>query len=334
MDTERTAHTNRVEMSGNHSLKLMLKAPDFTRSYGVLQTFEKEGMSDTVKYNVDVTFVRTIINRSRIFRVDRSSEVYINDSPPDLLADQLAHECGKIFYPLLAEVGFDGRFLAVYNQADILERWKMRRPELEEYFKGELTKRYMDLMERVLVDPEAVSDVFRNDLFCQVYFASLFKSYSAAQALEEQLQFALCGRAPGLIFTVARAVMPELTAVGKIEVLHTGKSSDERSITDIEEEQRFALEVMTNPSVEVVKASYNARYILDPETKAIHSAVADWTLEMKSPERTELKLFELEKPVEIDPETAEERSPGMVFIDGKKEKTDKKITDIFNFLWK
>lgn len=324
---------SKVVFDNDYSLKLHLKAPHFTRSYGVLQTFSSGSSSDTVKYNLDITFVRTIINRSRIFRIERTTEMFVNDSPPDLLADLLAYECGKVFYPLLVEVDFDGKFLAVYNHEEIKARWSTMQLEIKEYFLGEETDKYLVIMTKAILEQEAVDDIFRNDLFCMIFFSSIFKSYGPTYHMEEKLSFPITGSTAAVVFKTTQQVNPLFTDRNTIEIIHSGIVIDERSASDLMQEHRFPIERMTHPDTLAVTGSYTARYILESGTRAVHSIVANWILDLEETQHTEIKIFELIK--QKDREVPDIQQPsGMVFLDGNHAKKEGKLTDIFSFLWK
>nr|WP_199077623.1 hypothetical protein [Pedobacter sp. ASV19] len=322
-----------VEFTDHNALKLQLKPPHFKRSYGVLYTYTSGSKEDTVKFNLDVTYVKTIIDRSRIFRLERDV-VYVNDIEPDLLADQLAYECGKVFYPLLVEVDFSGKYLGVYNHPEIISRWKVQRPVIQEYFKGETTERYLILMDKAIASVEQVNMIFYRELFISSFFSSLYQSYGEHFETGQTCYFPIVGMADPVQFNVVQIIDPILNEAHMVQLVHRGTLTDERSARDLKEEQSYALSKFSYPDEPSATGRYHALYRLDAETKAIVSLVADWELDLEPIQKTQVKVFERVKSSEGEkaPLIEETKEPVMIILDGKYEKKERKITDIFNFL--
>lgn len=327
----------KVKFTDYGYLKLALKSPDFTRSYGVLYRYKIAEKEHRVKFNLNVTYVKTIIDHARIFKLERTSPVFINDKEPNLIADQLASECGAIFYPLLIEVDFDGKFMAVHNHKEILYRWNTKKEAIEEYYQGEMAEKYMLLMDEAINTPEKVTRIFENELFISVFFASFYRSYSAELKVEEKLYFPVAGKSGPVEFLVTEELNGFLNNAGNIELHHRGIMTDERSVNDLMEERRYPIERMVNTEAAAATGNYYGRYVFEPETMSLRSAVANWKLELEDLHETEIKIFELleEKDAELIAEEEQEQgNPRLVFIDGNAEKKDKKFTDLFDFLWK
>ncbi|CAM4074475.1 hypothetical protein SAMN06265348_102293 [Pedobacter westerhofensis] len=324
----------KVDFTDQFYLKLQLKPPHFSRSYGVLYTFTEGDKTHTIKYNLDVTYVKTIIDRARIFKLERTTPVYVNDIEPDLLVDELAYECGKIFYPLMIEVDFDGKFLSVLNHSEITTRWKEKKIAVSEYFKGELTEKYIQLMDSAIATPEQVTEIFANDLFISVYFSSVYKSYTSQYAIKRNTTFPILGQAAAVLFEVAETIDQDLNEADKIEIIHQGTIIDERSNRDLKEESSYPLSKYAYEGEIGATGNYYALYRLDAETKAIFSIVADYVLDTEPTQKTQVKVFELiEKVVEKEDVKQENNGPAEMFIiDGRHEKKESKLGGIFNFL--
>jgi hypothetical protein len=322
-----------VEFTDHNTLKLQLKPPHFKRSYGVVYTYTSGSKEDTVKFDLDVTYVKTIIDRSRVFKLERTSPVYVNDIAPDLVADQLAYECGKVFYPLQLEIGFDGSYMGVFNYQEILSRWKDTRSSVEEYFKGETTEKYLQLMELSLSSQEKVDLIFRDELFCAVFFSPVYRAYGENFILETHSTFPVSGRCAPVRFKGTAEVNPLLNAAGHIEIQYTGEADDERTAGDLKEEQSFPIERLMNPEAIPVTGDYTIRLVLEKETRSIRSLVGRWRLELGDIQETELKIFEWLEEEDQQEMLQENVSKGMVFLDGNHEPKEKKITNPFKFLW-
>lgn len=325
----------KVEFVDQHALKLQLKSGDFCRSYGVQYTYLLGEKEHVIKFNLDISFVKTIIDRARIFKVERTSLVFLNNKVPDLVADQLAYECGKVFYPLLLEIDFDGQYIGVHNYTELISRWSETKKAVQEYFQGETTERYLELMEEAISTSERVSEIFKNELFYSVFFSAVYKPYGAEFKVQEQLYFPIAGRAAPVEFMTTQEVIPFLNEANYIEIHHKGTVTDKRSDADLLEEQSFPLEQLLNPNAAGAKGNYTAKYVLDAKTRSIRSIVAKWVLELAIPQETELKIFELIEDKEEDDKiiAVENQQRGMTFLDGNTAPKGRKVTDIFNFLW-
>jgi hypothetical protein len=111
-------------------LSIWYLRPDFStlyRKYGVLIFIEKDGIENSIKYELEIKYLKRIEKTHYLLWIDRVSEVFINDQLPDLLVDQLCYETGKIFYPLQIEIDAQGTFLSVYNMEEIQDRWKKKK---------------------------------------------------------------------------------------------------------------------------------------------------------------------------------------------------------------
>jgi len=324
----------KVQFTDQSHLKLQLVPPDFSRDYGVLHTYTTGVIEHTVKYNLKITYVKTIINECRIFNIERISPVYVNDIEPDLIADQLAYECGKVFYPLMLEIDFDGEFIGVHNYPEIIARWRKQKGIIQDYFTGEFTEKYLKLMEEAISTSELVTEIFRNELFYRVFFASVYKSYTSTFKLEETSLFPIAGNAAPVKFHTVQEIDPILNEAGKIQLIHQGHMTDDRSSRDLLEEQDFALSRFQYPDELPASGSYTALYRFDAETRSIFSIVAEWILETEPVQKNQVKVFELMKETEPVKEVKIDKSvdEGVFFIDGNHKKTEKRFSGIFNLL--
>ncbi|QNK63440.1 hypothetical protein H7F33_02710 [Pedobacter sp. PAMC26386] len=318
METRNVDEPILVNFSAKHSLLLKLIAPHFSRKYGFAVSFLDGTEKNRLKYEVEVSYLRTIPEEARIFKIDRLSTVYIDDTEPDLLVDQLAYETGKVFYPLIAEIDFDGKFIGIGNIEEIQERWIKLREEISEYFVGEEVERYLELMDEAIADEELLHESIENDFFIHTYFSNIYKSYTSSLVVEEDMSFPIAGKGEPVNFKVTTEAAGILNSFDTIELNCTGVTRDERSAQDIEQEQCFPIHKLNEPSVDSVKGSYEALYILHKDTKAIESVVAKWKLELKVVREIEVKIFEIETEASMVAQTIKVKSDEspLFYIDG------------------
>lgn len=316
METEITTDLT-INFSANYSLLLKLLAPHFSRRYGYVISFIDGDEKNKLKYEVEITFLKTIPEVARLFKIDRVSSVYVNNAEPDLLIDQLAYETGKVFYPLIAEIDFDGKFIRIRNVEEIQTRWIKNREEILEYFTGEETEKYLGLMDEAIADEEYLNEVIANDMFISTYFSGIYRSYTWSLTVQENLSFPIAGKGRPVNFNVTATVAKQLNSFNAIELQHQGEANDERSALDIEEEQFFPLQKLEDPATNPVEGTYQALYILNKETKAIESVVAEWKLDLKNKKEIEVKIFEIETSASLKALNAKAPAGSeLFFIDG------------------
>ncbi|MDN5287975.1 MAG: hypothetical protein JWR38_4249 [Mucilaginibacter sp.] len=268
----------RAIFSDKFSLLLELVPPNFSKSYGYLLTIKNAAQENTIKYEVDIAYVKTIPEKARLFSINKSSKTYLNDTEPDLLVDKMANEAGSVLYPLIIEVDFNGRFLTVHNYKEILERWKTKRVEIKNYYTGDQAEKYCELMDQTITSENLLNWSVQKDFLIATYFTAIYKSYTPSLKIEEEAAYPLVGKSLPVTFSIIQQVQEYLNDLDAIELHHAGVAIDERSINDIEQEQNFALSKSIDPESKPVDGKYTARYMLHAQTKAIRSIDAEWIL--------------------------------------------------------
>ncbi|PST83471.1 hypothetical protein C7T94_12985 [Pedobacter yulinensis] len=254
------AENKPVLLDGGNVLRLKWP-PGQSLRYGVRLTFEEETATNEVKYEVQVTRLEPGEDHLARFEVRRIGEVFVNETLPDLVADQLAYEAGKVFYPLTIAVSRNGAFEAVCNHQEIVSRWPAIRERIQEAYEGELTGSYLERMEKLLADQASVQTaLLRNDWFLQSFFSPIYKKYDMNNTGEQLFSFPLTRGFDVLGYQTAEQLEKLPNSFGAIELLHEG--------------QLLALE----PDllhVQPPEGSYQARYVLHPRHRHIISLAAD-----------------------------------------------------------
>jgi hypothetical protein len=297
--TSDTEAPSLVTFANNFSLLLKLVPPYFKKSYGYVLTIKNGPQQNTVKYEVDITYIKTIPEQARIFKIEKTTPVFINDMEPDLLADKLASEVGSVLYPLIVEVDFDGQLLAIHNYEEIKQRWAGKRQEIKEYFTGPETERYCQLMDRTIASESALNWNIQKDMLIAAYFAPIYKSYTPQLKITQDAGYPVAGLATPVLFNTTQAVQQNLNKLGAIELLHAGTAIDERSITDLEQQQNWAISKAVNDNSIPAEGKYTARYMLHAQTKAIRAIDAEWVLSLQQQRSIRVGLHETVKDPEV-----------------------------------
>ncbi|MGY0037454.1 hypothetical protein [Pedobacter sp. NJ-S-72] len=282
-----------VSFASNHSVWLQLVPPFFKRVYGLREVFGSDGLETVLKYEISITYKKTIAQNLRIFEVEKVSPVYINDSLPETVAEQLALQTGSVFYPLQLHVDFAGSYVSIANTEAIQQRWKTVKEICLDYFTGEETENYLAQMEIVINDPDRIDNAIRKDLVVRTFFAGIYKSYQQELESKDDLHFPLVGDSLPLVFSVKQTVSPLYNDSDQLEIRHEGVSVDERSIADLIREDDFATMRFENDTIPKVEASYKARYALNAVTKSIEALEVSWEMNLQCKEVISISMYEI-----------------------------------------
>jgi len=308
---------DKLLLSNHFKLNLKLVPPYFSRTYGVTIDISIGNEITGLKYEVKVTYIKTIAENIRLFRLDRLTPVYINETLPDTTADQLAAAVGEVFYPLFIEVNFEGKYLAVHNQNEIAGRWPALKEKISAYFTGEEATQYLNLMVEVLYDENSLNEVFRKDLFITSYFTSLYKSYTSSFELNENMYFPIVTNTAPVSFGTKQSLDEQFNSYGAIEIHHQGTVNDERTAEDLESGVEFPLSRFENPDLSGAEGVYNAKYVLNPNTRSLELLVASWHMPGMRIQSTEIRMFRIDEEHEHEKETLPLHSGNnLVYIDG------------------
>lgn len=271
---------------------LQLRPPHFSRSYGVLTSFTTAAEVVTVKYEMMVTYVKTLVDdQVRIFSLERLSPVYINDLEPDSTVDQLAYETGKVFYPLLIQVGFDGAFIGIFNHDEIKKRWIETKEKVMEYFTGEETEKYLAQTEQMIYDDFALDICFQNDWFINGFFSPIYKSYGLDRVVYNIRRFSPFQNSAPENYVVIENIDPFLNHYGAIEIHHKGKID------------RIGLDNLPDGEIgegKPVEICYQADIVLEKDTKSIEVIIASWSWNDGQKKSIGLRVFNIvDEPIDV-----------------------------------
>jgi hypothetical protein len=274
----------------------LANAKEFYNHYGVLISFIEDDKKTQVKFTSTIKYLTTLENENRVFEVDRTSAVYINDIEPDNTLDELAHECGSVYYPLQLEIGVTGKILSIYNYAEIIDRWQKKKQKLKEYFQGEIVEQYIQLMNETIQSENELTDCITKDLFFDVYFSSIYKMYTTGIAFKTDNYFPLIGKSFPIKFSCIEVLGEYVNDYGAIELSHSGVLSDDRCILDLEEELDYPVNNMlnTNTIIEKAKGAYDGLYILNHNSGEIETIIANWKIDLTIKKEIEIKVYKIE----------------------------------------
>lgn len=277
------------------SLNLKLNPPFFSRSYGVLLTFSAKPEDISIKYEIQISYLKTIEENKRLFKIDRLSEVYINDLPPEHTADQLAYETGKVFYPLVIEVAFDGSYIGIYNHQEIKQRWKAVKQNVLSYFSGEEVNEYLLQTEHTIQDEFALDMCFQTDFFINTFFSPIYRNYGENRTLITNRFFSLVAQMPPIEMEIDTQLAAETNHYGAIEIEQNGKE----------------IAVDENPSFNTI---YRANFVLDIQTRSIESLLANYQWQDGEKHEVDIKIFRIDE-AQIHQQQNIDGAGNLIFLD-------------------
>jgi hypothetical protein len=283
-------------------LRMKLVPPYFSRSYGVLLTFSNNPEDIALRYETYISYLKTVNGDIRLFKIERTGQVYINDYLPENVADQLAYEVGKVFYPLIIEVGFDGAYLGVHNTVEIKERWPQVKLDVLSYFSGEEVDQYLLETEQIITDEFALDICFENDFFINTFFSPIYQNYGTDRTLIAKRSFSLMPQMPPVELTINSELATQTNDYGAIELKLKGTGI-------LNEEQPFC------------NATFEARFILDKQTQSIEALLANYKWEDNDRQEVEIRIFRIDEQPTHRTEQSD-RESSLVFLD-PVEKKDK-----------
>ncbi|EKT3967173.1 peptidoglycan-binding protein LysM [Flavobacterium psychrophilum] len=253
------------------------------KSYAVRYVLEEGDEKDTIHFEASVKWIALDPKGFHFFEIDRLTKTYINDTEPDTMMEELAAKTAEILYPLQIVVDLTGKWIDVYNYAQITERWENKKREILDYYEGEVTQIHIEHTEQSLTSKAALIDSLRSDLFLRALFNGVHVDYSSEHTFENNITFPLV-KDEEASFLVQQTVTPFLEDGKWIKVEQKGDYID----TD------FDIDFELDPW----EGNYNATYFLNPNSYCVEKLELESIIHYDSPIKASLNIEEL-KPKEV-----------------------------------
>ncbi|GAA4180167.1 hypothetical protein [Sphingobacterium ginsenosidimutans] len=225
--------------------------------YGMLLNFGPESKQTELKYTCSLTRLSNDAEGNFVFELNRTSAVYIDEILPDLIADKLAFEVGKVFYPLHLMVDPSGELRGIANTNQIQSRWPGVKDALRSYFQGDFFEEYLQKMEKLMLHEHNIfSAINRTDWFIRVFFQPFYKLYPAQNIARRQFFPNL--PTLSMQYQLIENMMPELNHFGAIELIQQGL---------LEQDADYGI---------ICSGRSEAHYIFHPQTRILLAANGYW----------------------------------------------------------
>lgn len=240
--------------------------------YGLrLELFVDEKIHE-IKYEVKVVRLENTVENFTRFAINRISPLYINESEPDLLADQLAYKVSTIFYPMNVVLDADGKLMEIQNLDDIKRRWKDVKADIHHTFEGAVLDDYVNRMEKSINDPFILNLAVKDqDWFLNAFFLPIYKNYHLADQPESPLYFPILPFR-NISYSSSFVLGNHYNDLGMIEINVSGE--------------------IDQPEIDNCAGNYTGKYLLHPHNKQIWMLKSMYTFEEPTAQKyAKLDLF-------------------------------------------
>lgn len=220
-----------------------------------------EGQTD-IYHKMKIVFSHRESNSNSVYIIDKISDTYINGKLPNLCMEELAHETGKVFYPIIIELGKNFQLDSIRNHEEIKARWKNSiLPHVSLRYSGEIVQKYLSKMALVIESKNQLEELFRKDLFIQNLFNVYYGDMSQYKKLST-VNFPL-GKFTTIPFSINSELDEYLTTKGDIRITQEGVKLRKVSLS----QANF---------VEDDSIRYQSSALLDKNTKLLKESVSEW----------------------------------------------------------
>lgn len=242
------------------------------RNYGVIFKYFKNEIDFTqIHFEVDIFYKGQSPSGNYHFIIDRK-KVYINETAPELILEQLAEKAGSCLYPMEIATSPEGPFEEIINYEEIKKRWNTKKIELQDYYKGALTEKIIANIDAVYSSKNKMEMALNDDLFLTLFFMPIYRKH-VDRIAEYKKEIAFVPFKQALQYNIIQEVDKFLTESKKQLISIKG----------------FSEESVSNEPELVVD------YKINNETKSIFSIVGSVNLqkEKNKTQKIEIEMYQL-----------------------------------------
>ena len=274
----------RAQFDSGYTLRC--KPSNKKMNYGVTYTVSIDDVVNTISYKLSVECKQTS-NGHILYEIDKQ-ETYINNEETDLIADQLAEKVAQVLYPLKVVINPDGKFTGIHNFEAIKKRWATTKRELQEYYQGDWSNKYLELTDATLQNEVGLYNAMCGDWFLSSFFAIIYTNYTPFFKFENTILFPIIPNILPLTYKVLQTTDEYLDEYGQLIVEQNGVLDDERAKADIENGATFANYAFQFPDAEKAKGEFTSKYFLNPKNNTIESLFLRCSIELDQPKTVQV----------------------------------------------
>ena len=232
----------------------------------MISYFDEEHNKDSVSYNMDLYCSQTR-DQHFLFTLEKSGIIVNDEEARESKMLSLAHECGKVLYPLELLVDANGLVSGINNYKSIGQRWSDLMPRLLYAYEGEIVQQYISDTGFALANKTLFSQIISQDLFCNAFFAPLYRKYDYTLSGKMNFLFPVFPDYYPLNFKTEQFINPDQNPDKSfIEIKLVGKTMENVSTTAFLNERDI---------LENISASLSAIYVIEKQSGNISSMKMD-----------------------------------------------------------
>ncbi|MBV6878695.1 hypothetical protein NG800_002285 [Epilithonimonas ginsengisoli] len=241
----------------------------YSNSYAVKETFVNTSQDDLeLDYKVEVNFRSKKETNIADEIIDVScTDFKKNGTKPDDKMSLISLACIEAIYPMSFIVPFQGKISGIFEFEKLKDKFRNERPDLEEFFIGEVYRSYLDKFQESLENRDHILKQFSSSLLYQVLFPKM-EWFHKFDSWTEGFYFLQNS------FLLKCSMRAEYNHEGTevVETLLTGNIKDAFSLQEILRGISFDQE-----SEELADGEIEIRYLTDKKTKKMLEAEASVT---------------------------------------------------------
>lgn len=294
--------------------KLEFFPSSLNKKYGVLITLEKGDDSQTIKYEVNLRYVRQE-EKEKVFELNRISKIFINDQETDTIADVLAVKVAQVLYPLQILIDENGSFSGIANYEQIQQRWYAVKEAIYDEYEGEWVEKYVELNEEVLNEKESIEFSLLSDYFIRTYFNGIYSEYPDRNSKNNKIQFPVLNDVSDINYQVKSEVEAFYDESNFIVLNQDGVINEERSKEDLEAKFNFPFYANPDSSYVIAEGNYRGKYFLNPSDHSIEAAYVEASVALDVTERIKISIANLNSNSNLETRNTDSK----IFLEEKKE---------------
>ncbi|GAA3767924.1 LysM peptidoglycan-binding domain-containing protein [Flavobacterium ginsengiterrae] len=276
-EKEEKKKVQKVSLGSNYLLPFV--ADRINRDYKAQYTTVVGDQVDTIEMEVSVKWLATDKNNYHLFEINKGV-IYVNNTIPDTVMDELAAKTAEVLYPLKIVVDEFGKWIDIYNYEEIDSRWKNVKEAILDYFEGEVAEKYIEQTEYAFDSAETLLESLVSDYFLRAFFNGIHVSYTANLAFKNEVFFPL-EKDEESKFEVEQILDPIIDESNLVKVEQKG------DYVDCSGGVSFGFEPW--------KGKYKASYFLDEHTYCIEKIDLECSIEYDEEIKVMIQIESLEK---------------------------------------
>ncbi len=179
---------------------------------------------DKTKLSFDFRMKYEYHSEKRLVKIIRDNLLIHNEKPDETLIGNLVFQSSEALFPLILQINSFGYPIGIYNQSEILERWKRFIPRFQEYYDNPLSIKLLSRIGKLYKTPQKLIAGLQNDWFFSSFFFPVYGEYRNNEVITIDYPFpSVVGTT---IYKTELLMNEEKTDKGKTDISIAGYSSN------------------------------------------------------------------------------------------------------------